>query len=371
MSPPMARDMRLDLVRGWLQLQIFASHAQGSFAGAWLIHGTWGLSDSSEQFVFLSGLVLGSVFARKQGRDGWGRAARDMVRRAGRLWRTHLLVLAGFGATVLAVNVVLPGEAGAYGWGFLLRDPARAVPAAAALLYQPVFLDALPVFIWSMLALPLFAATASRFGVWALLPSALLWGAAQAGWLTAPDLSGDTQPAFDPFAWQALFLGGAWLGRQRLLTGTALRDRRWMLPAAALVVGAGLLVRLSQHGFLLPGLPAIGTSFGDKVVLSPARLLHALSLAYLVARLVPADRPWMHKCVLRWLGTVGRHSLHVFCAGLFLSYGAALALRMADGQVFLLDPVLILGGVGLLMAYARWLDRIRAKPKRQFAAMIV
>ena len=61
--PP--RDTRMDIVRGWLQITIFMSHSFGSFIGGWMIHGAWGLSDSSELFVFLSGFTLGSVFARK------------------------------------------------------------------------------------------------------------------------------------------------------------------------------------------------------------------------------------------------------------------------------------------------------------------
>src|SRR3984885_11401083 len=86
-----ARDTRIDIIRGWLQLTIFASHAAGSWIGAWLIHGAWGLSDSSEQFVFLSGLMLGSVFARKSIREGFAAALRDMVMRTLRLYRTHLI----------------------------------------------------------------------------------------------------------------------------------------------------------------------------------------------------------------------------------------------------------------------------------------
>ena len=75
--PAPARDTRLDLLRGWLQLQIFASHAHGSLIGAWLISAAWGFSDSSEQFVYLSGFALGSVFTLKAHRGGCGpRAAR-------------------------------------------------------------------------------------------------------------------------------------------------------------------------------------------------------------------------------------------------------------------------------------------------------
>ena len=81
-----ARDTRVDIVRGWLQLTIFASHAAGTWIGYWLIHGAWGLSDSSEQFVFLSRLMLGSVFALKTARQGWVTASLDMLVRTWRLY---------------------------------------------------------------------------------------------------------------------------------------------------------------------------------------------------------------------------------------------------------------------------------------------
>src|SRR3954449_7367436 len=100
--PP--RDTRLDLVRGWLQFQIFASHAHGSFIGVWLITSAWGLSDSSEQFVFLSGFALGSVFVLKQARGGFGAAIADLLPRIRRLHATHLVVFSAFAAMVVAVE---------------------------------------------------------------------------------------------------------------------------------------------------------------------------------------------------------------------------------------------------------------------------
>src|ERR687890_423412 len=100
--PP--RDTRLDLVRGWLQLQIFASHAHGSLIGAWLISAAWGFSDSSEQFVYLSGFVVGAMAA---------------------------MVIA------IEMAVPLPGEARRLGWGWLLEAPWLALPGAAVLLWQP------------------------------------------------------------------------------------------------------------------------------------------------------------------------------------------------------------------------------------------
>ena len=81
--PP--REPRLDIVRGLLQIFIFASHSAGTFAGAWLIHGSWGLSDSSEQFLFMSGFVLGSLFVRNALRKGYGSAVRDFLKPTVRL----------------------------------------------------------------------------------------------------------------------------------------------------------------------------------------------------------------------------------------------------------------------------------------------
>ena len=90
--PP--RDARLDLLRGWMQLSIFVSHAAGT-AFAWGIHAAWGVSDSSEQFLFLSGFGLGSVFALKAARDGRGAALRDLLGRTRRLASDETATLEG------------------------------------------------------------------------------------------------------------------------------------------------------------------------------------------------------------------------------------------------------------------------------------
>src|SRR4051794_31111363 len=93
--PP--RDTRLDILRGWLQLTIFVSHAGTGWLYKWLVYGTWGLSDSSEQFVFLSGYVLGSVFVRKMARQGWIAASKDIMQRAWKLYCRQLVVFLLFG----------------------------------------------------------------------------------------------------------------------------------------------------------------------------------------------------------------------------------------------------------------------------------
>ncbi|MGE0226512.1 MAG: OpgC family protein [Acetobacteraceae bacterium] len=356
--PP--RDTRVDIIRGFLQLAIFASHAQGSFVGAWVIHKAWGLSDSSEQFLFLSGFMLGSVFARKALMQGWGAASLDMLKRAVGLYRTHLLMFVLFGLMLAVVCKagLFPGELERLGWGFMLTDPLKAIPAALATLYLPEFVNILPVFVWCMAALPLFAWLEARAGAWSLAVPVGLYASVWLFGLHPPQIAPDIALGFNPFAWQILFMLGAWLGRRTLLLGEALPASRWLTAGAVAIVVFGLWLRLGWHGFLpwgapLPDLDVIWA----KNDLAPLRLLHALSLAWLVSCLVPRERGWMHGTVGRWMAAGGRFSLQIFCLGLFLSWGATAAFRLWPGQVVWLDPLLLGVGFLALLGFAQWLDR--------------
>jgi hypothetical protein len=361
--PP--RDQRLDIVRGWLQLTIFASHSGGSFIGAWLIHRAWGLSDSSELFVLLSGFTLGSVCARRSARDGWRGGTIDILWRAWRLYRIHLLVVVLYGAMVTAAGATfLPMEAERLGWGFALTDPVDALPGLLTMLYQPGLMGILPVFVWCMLLLPGFAVLEARWGGWALALPVACYAAVWTFGLAAPSLAPDLEIGFNPFAWQLLFLTGAWLGRRALLFGRALPYdaawARWVTAAAVFFLVAGLALRLSWYGFVPWHAPVAETRWivGKEDLALPA-LLHALALAWLVALTMPRDAPWMHSFLMRAMAAIGRYSLEVFCLGLFLSWGATTAFRLIPNRI-VLDPLLMSLGSVLLALFARWLDRRRS-----------
>lgn len=357
--PP--RDTRVDIIRGWLQLTIFASHAAGSWIGAWMIHGAWGLSDSSEQFVFLSGLMLGSVFARKSIRQGWRGASLDMVVRAARLYRTQLVVFFLFGAMIILASRggAFPEEAHRLGWDFMQSHPIQATLGALSTFYQPDYMDILPVFIWCMLLLPIFAALEGAIGAWALLMPVGLYVAATFG-LTPPSIGAETAHGFNPIAWQILFLGGAWLGRRTLLLGQALPPWRWLTVAAAGVLAVGLLLRLEWFGFLpwAGFVPETDAIIGKDALALP-RVLHAFALALVVARLVPRSAGWMNTLVCRWMAAAGRNSLQVFCLGLFLSWGVTAAFRLWPTWMTWLDAPLIAVGCAILIGFGVWLDRPR------------
>ncbi|MBR0649412.1 succinyl transferase OpgC [Roseomonas terrae] len=341
--PP--RDTRLDIVRGWMQVSIFVSHVMGTSL-AWGIHAAWGLSDSSEQFILLSGFALGSVFTLKAARDGVATAQRDLLRRAWELYRTQLRLFFGFAAMVLAVALLLRNtdilQHG--GWCLLVDAPWEALPGALLLLYQPEYMGILPGFVVGMLLLGPFLRLVDRIGAWALLPSLAVWAAVQIGWLRTPGIGQDV--AFDPLAWQLLYLIGGLLGRNALLGIPIPRHAALRFGALAVVV-LGFAARIVEHGFVAgPGVAA--EALQHKEVLAPARLLHALALAYLVALWMPRAGAWSDSLAGRWLARIGRHSLEVFCAGLYAAWLInTLGPRIPAGPGWL-DALVVPAGVALL-----------------------
>jgi hypothetical protein len=344
-----ARDQRLDAIKGWLQVTIFVSHMTGSVAALWLIHPAWGLSDSSEQFVFLAGFALGSVFLFKEARQGFGAACRDLVTRWARLWRTHMVVFLGFGLML----AVLAQGFDVQCWTHAMEQPLAALLGGAALLYQPPpFMGVLPLFLFGMAALPGFSWLLARVGDRALLLLLALYLLAQ---FITPDLPGlgGTTIAFSPPAWVALFLLGAWAGQRALRGQPIVPHHPWLVAAAAGMLALGLWMRVE-------GIEP--QRLTGKEQLAPLRLLHALACAYLFVVLVPRGAAWAETAAGRVLGTIGRHSLQVFGLGLFLSFLGSLVLREAPGAQPWTEPLVLMLGVALLWSLARWLDGRAPRP---------
>ncbi len=335
MKPP-AREAALDALRGWMQLSIMFSHAFGSVTGAWFIHAAWGTSDSSEQFVFLSGFGLGSLFLWKRAQLGFGGAVRDLLPRIAKMWRTHMIVFLAFGIMV-AGACRLFGEPG---WDFAAAHPWYALLAGALTLYQPPpFMGILALFIYAMLALPVFSWLSDRFGAWALLLPAAMW---LTGQFVPPDVPalGGTTIAFHPLSWIALFMLGAFFGRRVLTTGRAIGRHPLLLAGAASMILLGIV--MSTTAWLPDAL--VG-----KEQLAPLRLLNALSWTYLAVSLVPRDAAWVRSWPAVALATIGRNSLPAFSLGLFCSYVTVLMFRHGPLPQLVAEP-LMLG----LSACAMW-----------------
>jgi len=356
------RDPGLDALRGLLQLFIFIGHIPMNWAAA-AIHRSWGFSDSSELFVYLSGMTLGSLFALRHYERGWLTASTELLRRAGRLLGRHVWM------TVLFVAVVVelggPALIGEFRMEAILTDPWMALATLPLLGWQPVFMDILPLFVVAMAVLPL-AMMVPRDRPWlGLAPWLALWLIVQTTGLHLPTWPDERPWTFNPLSWLPLFMLGAWIGRAALFGEQLIPRRRWLLAIALVGVAVGLVVRGSWtfHDFGLP-IPALAESIFwplDKVNLGWVPAIHSLCLIYVVAWLVPRDRGFLVGPVGRWLSACGRVSLDLFCLGLFLSLLARLTVEAFGGSDIALAAV-NLGGVALLLGFGQWRGRPRRAP---------
>jgi hypothetical protein len=376
-KPKHARDHRIDMLRGLALVMIFINHIPGT---AWehFTSRNFGFSDAAEGFVLMSGmaagLAYGAVYLR--GMPTLAEALRPW-RRALTLWWVHCLVI----FSVLAFFLVLIDQPGirsmAYDRNILMavEDPIKLSLGMAMLGHHFAYADILPLYIVLMLAAPLLLLVCARWPRRAMAGSVLLWLCI--GWFKVkmPTWPTDYGWSFNPMAWQLLFVAG-------IMTGFALRQGKRFLPVRrwAVWLAAGYLVfsliwlkvpvvadRGGHTLWLLyeyAGFPALFTSF-DKCFVTLPRLLHILSLAYLLS-VIPAVRTMSVHAWAEPLRLMGRNSLPVFAVGSVLAYIGQLT-KVLQPPSALLDAVLIMGGLAILYLVAYLREKQRQPKELAFA----
>jgi hypothetical protein len=142
--------------------------------------------------------------------------------------------------------------------------------------------------------------------------------------------------------------------------GGALRFNWFLVSlAVAYLVFALVWVRLPLWGAETSlALPAVLAGF-DKTFLSLSRLLHILSLAYLIA-VLPGLSNLARTSARNPLAVLGRHSLPVFIAGTIVAMLCQVMKIVSPGG-FVYDAILLSTGIALQFAFAyylEWLPRI-------------
>jgi hypothetical protein len=179
---------------------------------------------------------------------------------------------------------------------------------------------------------------------------------------------------FNPFAWQLLFVFGAWCalgGAERL--GPALRSRVTMWLAIAYLLFA-FSITLTWHfprlAYFVPHWLSEWMYPIDKTNLDVMRFAHFLALAALTVRFVPRDWPvlrsrWVHPAIV-----CGQHSLEIFCLGVFLAFAAHFVMVELFGGIHMqvlisMAGILIMVGTAMLISwYKRMEGRGSGTPKR-------
>ena len=130
--------------------------------------------------------------------------------------------------------------------------------------------------------------------------------------------------SFNPFAWQMLFVFGAWCA----LGGTTQMSRLLSSPVTMWIAFAYLLaafyVTLTWYypplGAVIPHWLEQWMYPIDKTDLDVLRFAHFLALAAITVRFVPAGWPGLNSPWLRPMILCGQHSLEIFALGVFLAF---------------------------------------------------
>jgi hypothetical protein len=360
------RAWRIDLFRGLALVMIFVNHIPDNPLSAFT-SAPYGLSDAAEGFVLMAGIAAGLVFLRRLEADGAPAVTMRAWRRAFDLYAAHLLTVL-LACAIVAYAAQVEGDPRLLGWINLapvFDDTAAALVGIVLLGHQPSYLNILPMYIVFLLTLPALLPLALRAPGWLLAGSGGLWAAANMLDLNLPHWPNEDSWFFNPLAWQFLFVIGLVIG-VRLARGLPVVPRSNALLGAAIGYLAASLVISLDTELIWPTLPLPWFLYGlDKTWLTLPRLLHALALALVLARLPVAEAiAWVDRRGV--LVLLGRQALPVFCAGSVLAIGAQVARFVLDAGVAL-EVALVLGGLALQVGLAMlliWSDRDRRGPAR-------
>ena len=235
------RELRLDLFRGLALWLIFVDHLPNNIL-AWLTIRNYGFSDATEIFIFISGYTAAFVYGRAMLESGFVIAGARIMRRVWQIYVAHVFLFTIFLAEISYVasrfeNPLYTEEMGIMDF---LKQPDVTIVQALLLRFRPVNMDVLPLYIVLMLFLPLILWLMKWKADVTLALSVLLYAVT---WHF--DLYLSAYPngvwAFNPLAWQLLFVFGAWCA-----LGGAQRMSRILSSPVTLWICVGYLVSPSS-----------------------------------------------------------------------------------------------------------------------------
>jgi len=363
---PVERDVRLDFFRGIGLWMIFLDHIPHDVV-SWLTLRNYGFSDAAEFFVFISGYLVGFIYTPVVRGGLFLAALKRLWKRAGQLYIAHIMLFLLFTAQIARTarrfdNPMYENEFNVFNF---LQHPDVLIGQALTLRYKPVNLDVLPLFIVLVLAAPFMIWCLVRRPNLTLLGSAVLYILSRIfDWNIASYPPGTTW-YFNPFCWQLLFVFAAWCGSGQIAKIADIVWSRTAMTIAVLWLLFALFIVMTWHVHFLEALVPkwmIKVIYPiDKTDLDMLRLTHFLALATIVSYFVSHDwklltSKWLHPLIL-----CGRHSLPLFCLGVFLSFSAHWILTQYTKGAW--EQLAVSAAGILIMTGAAWLlDRAERVP---------
>jgi hypothetical protein len=362
---PAERDLRLDLMRGIGQWMVFLDHIPYDIV-SWLTLRNYGFSDAAEFFVFISGYTAGFVYGPAMAYGQYFAATKRLLKRAWQLYVAHIFLFLFFVAQIAraARRFDNPMYGNEYNIFLFLERPDVMIGQTLMLKFKPVDLDVLPLYIVLVLALPMILWGLVKIPRWTLLASAVLYVLARMFDWNLPSFPGGNW-YFNPFAWQMLFVFGAWCGLTKAAEIAPLIRSRAVEILALAWIAFSFLIVMTWH---IPALGALVPPWMihiiypiDKSDLDMFRLVHFLALAVVFVRYIPRQWPALHSPILRPLILIGQNSLPIFCLGVFLSFAAHWFLVQIEGDIPA-QILISLTGMAIMVGAAWLLNLFKAVP---------
>jgi hypothetical protein len=367
------RELRLDLFRGLALWLIFVDHLPPNFL-TWFTIRNYGFSDATEIFIFISGYTAAFVYGRAMLEAGVVVATARIMRRVWQIYVAHVFLFTIFLAEIsyVATNFNNPLYTEEMGIMDFLKQPDVTIIQALLLRFRPVNMDVLPLYIVLMLFLPLILWLMKwRTDVTLALSVALYALTWHFDWYLSAYPNGVW--FFNPFAWQLLFVFGAWCalgGAERMSRILSSQITMWLCFAYLL---AAFFVTLTWHipqlSYLLPKVLEQWMYPISKTDLDVLRFAHFLALAAITVRFLPKDWSGLKSVWLRPLILCGQHSLEIFCLGVFLAFAGHFVLAEISGGAalhFLISVagIVIMSGMAWVISwYKHSADKNASKKK--------
>lgn len=369
--PKLERRPELDALRGLFLVWMTLIHLPTRVSE--FLNSPIGFVSSAEGFVFMSALLVGRIYTHEMQRDE-AQVHFKLLRRSLKIYAYHLVLLF-FAFTVAAAYAVHTHRVAITNLlDFYIAHPVTAIIGSLLLLYCPPLLDILPMYVIFLLFTPAILSFAARIGWKKILAgSGALWLLAQFGlrdiayhWIfhiINLHIPLHETGAFNLFAWQAVWITGLWLGSGLARGFTPFRYiSRPMVIASFFICLFFIAVR---YGWLGPHLNQQALGMGlDKWRIGALRILNIVSIVIVLYAL----RKYVIKAVSREpFLTLGKASLHVFCAHLFFVF---FGLALLYGEVAHLHgwtavALVAVTFVALFVVAVRDVRHRRAKKNRQ------
>jgi hypothetical protein len=368
-KPSAQRDLRLDFFRGLSLWFIFIDHIRFNWM-SWLTIRNYGFSDAAEIFVFISGYTAAFVYGRIMNEQGFVVAGARILKRAWQLYVAFIFLSVIYIAQIayVAHNFENPLFAEEMVTMHFLNRPEIVLLEVLRLRFLLANADVLPLYIVLMAVFPIILWLMLRAPTLGLALSVAVWATAYFGGVNFNLYPTGRGWFFNPFAWQLLFSIGAWCAVAGGDWIRWLRESNVVITLCVIyLIASFAMVTTTWSPRWLTILPEWMVIFPlDKSAMSPLRLAHFLALALLTVHFVPQNAAWLNSAPAQPLILCGRHSLEVFCLGVFLSYTAGFIL-IEYSAAFYMQVLVTLGGVAAMVGLAAlmsWYKSLGQRPPR-------